>query len=240
MQVYNWINKLPDALYPRRCLLCGAPGDEGRDLCGPCAQNLPYNKHSCAICALPLPAGAPVNSVCGRCSQKRPEFDRCYAALEYDHLTGPLISRLKFNRRLNHAGLLAELLCDQLAAQQAALPQLILPVPLHRLRLRERGYNQALEIARSVGLHFGLPVAASLCQRTRSTPAQAGLDRKQRQKNLRRAFMLHGAVAGKTIALLDDVVTTGATASEVAKLLKSAGALRVDVWAVTRTPAHHS
>ncbi|MEN8180682.1 MAG: ComF family protein [Pseudomonadota bacterium] len=236
MKVYNWIKTIPDILYPRRCLLCGAPGIDNRDLCGPCAENLPHNRHPCAICALPLPAGAPEGSVCGHCTQQRPEFDRCYAALEYDHLTGPLISRLKFNRRLSHAGLLSELLCDYLERQQATLPQLILPVPLHRQRLQERGYNQALEIGRSVGKHFGLPVATRLCRRISATPAQTGLDRKARRKNLRRAFELAGSVNGMSIALLDDVVTTGATASELAGLLKKSGASRVDVWAVARTP----
>ncbi len=236
MQVYNWIKKLPELLYPQRCLLCGAPGADDRDLCRLCAKSLPYNDHPCSICALPLPAKAPVGSVCGRCSQNRPAFDRCYAALEYDHLTGPLISRLKFNHRLNHARLLSELLCDYLERHQAPLPDLFLPVPLHRQRLRERGYNQALEIGRHVGRHFDIPVSAALCSRVRATSAQTGLQRKERRKNLRRAFRLNSPVKGMTISLLDDVVTTGATVSELAKLLKKEGASRVDVWAVARTP----
>ncbi len=236
MQVYNWIKKLPDILYPRQCLLCGAPGLYDRDLCSDCNESLPHNHHPCAVCSLPMPTSAPYGSICGRCNQQRPEFERCYAALEYDHLTGPLISRLKFNRRLSHAGLLGRLLCDYLEQQQAPLPQLILPVPLHRQRLRERGYNQALEIGRHVGKHFDLPVSIGLCARTRPTPAQTGLQRKERRKNLRRAFSLNGPVEGMTIALLDDVVTTGTTVNELAILLKSSGASRVDVWAVTRTP----
>ena len=97
MQVYNWLKKIPGILYPHRCLLCGAAGDDQRDLCSDCANHLPHNVHPCAICALPLPEGAPKGAVCGRCSQHRPAFDRCYAALEYDPLTGPLISRLKRN-----------------------------------------------------------------------------------------------------------------------------------------------
>lgn len=236
MQVYNWSKKILNILYPRRCLLCGAGGDGERDLCSPCADNLPHNHHPCAICALPLPAGAPTGSLCGHCNRKRPEFDRCYAALGYDRLTGPLVSRLKFNRRLNHAGLLSGLLCDYLELQQAPMPELILPVPLHVQRLRERGYNQAVEIGRHVGRHFRIPVSLHHCQRIKATPAQTGLDRKARRKNLRNAFEMTRPIDGMSIALLDDVMTTGTTASELARQLKRSGASRVDVWTVARTP----
>ncbi|MDJ0807585.1 MAG: ComF family protein [Gammaproteobacteria bacterium] len=236
MQVYNWIKFIPDILYPRRCLLCGAPGSQGRELCTGCAKDLPLNHHPCAICALPLPANAPLGTICGGCSRQKPVFERCYAALLYDDTTGMLISRLKFNRRLNHAGLLAGLLGEYLEQHQAPLPELILPVPLHSRRLRERGYNQALEIGRHLGRHFGLPLSSDRCSRIKSTPAQTGLERKQRQKNLRQAFRLNDSVRGTHIALLDDVVTTGSTVTELAKLLKRSGASRVDVWAVARTP----
>lgn len=236
MQVYDWIKRLPQIFYPPRCLLCGAPGQEDRDLCADCAADLPHNRHPCVICALPLPEAAPAGSRCGACSQHARAFDHCYAALIYDELTGSLISGLKFHRKLNHARLLSQLLSDYLEQTQAELPDLILPVPLHRQRLRERGYNQALELARPIGRHFGLPVDSRLCRRIRATPAQTGLDRKTRKKNLRQAFQLTGEVKGQTIALLDDVMTTGTTVAELAKVLKRAGASRVDVWAVARTP----
>jgi ComF family protein len=128
------------------------------------------------------------------------------------------------------------LLLDYLKQQSAPLPDLILPVPLHRQRLRVRGFNQSLEIARPIGRHFGIPVTSRLCRRVRATPAQTGLDRKTRRKNLRQAFQLNGGVQGQAIALLDDVVTTGSTVTELARLLKRSGASRVDVWAVARTP----
>lgn len=238
MRVYNWLKSILPILYPPRCLLCGAAGVAERDLCADCASALPHNDHPCAICALPLPTTAPPGAICGECSKQRPAFDRCHAALMYDQLTGPLISRLKFNNKLNHARLLSQLLIDYLEQQQPSMPDLLLPIPLHRQRLRERGYNQALEIARPVGRHFQLPLVPGLCRRIRPTPAQAGLDRKARRKNLRRAFELQGPVSGKTIVLLDDVVTTGSTTSELARLLKKSGASRVDVWAVTRTPSN--
>jgi ComF family protein len=236
MQVYNWLKKLPLLLYPPCCLLCGAIGDQDRDLCADCAQDLPNNRHACPRCALLLPPGSPAGALCGVCTRKAPAFDFCYAALQYDDNTGFLISGLKFHHKLNHARLLSQLLIDHLERQRAPLPDLILPVPLHRQRLRERGYNQALEIARPIGRHFGLPVEPRLCRRVRATPAQTGLDRKTRRKNLRQAFQLSGEVEGQAIALLDDVVTTGSTVAELAKLLKRSGASRVDVWAVARTP----
>jgi ComF family protein len=236
MQVYSWLKKLPSFLYPARCLLCSAAGVHERDLCIGCAEDLLHNHHPCACCALPLPPGSPPGSLCGICSRKRPAFDRCYAALQYDDNTGFLISGLKFHQKLNHARLLSQLLIDYLEQQRAPLPDLILPVPLHRQRLRERGYNQALEIARPIGRHFGLPIEPRLCRRVRATPAQTGLDRKTRRKNLRQAFHLTDQVEGQTIALLDDVVTTGSTVAELAKLLKRSDATRVDVWAVARTP----
>ena len=187
MQVYNWLNSIQQILYPPRCLLCGADGDQDRDLCRDCAQDLPHNHHACARCALPLPPGSPVGVLCGACTRQAPSFDRCFAALEYDELSGFLISGLKFHHKLNHGRLLSQLLIDYLERQQAPLPDLILPVPLHRQRLRERGYNQALEIARLLGRYFERPVKPRLCRRMRDTPAQTGLDRKTRRKNLRQA-----------------------------------------------------
>ena len=234
--VYQWQHFIQQLIYPPRCLLCGAPGEGDRDLCADCHQALEHNQHACRVCALPLPTGAAAGSICGRCLRQRPVYGRCHAALVYDALCASLISQLKFNRRLSHARLLSQLLIAHLQAQAPARPDLILPVPLHAKRLKERGYNQALEIARPVGRHFGLPVLPRLCRRVRMTPAQVNLDRQARRKNLRNAFKVTGTVAGKTIALLDDVVTTGTTVSELARCLKRAGAARVDVWAVARTP----
>ncbi len=116
------------------------------------------------------------------------------------------------------------------------MPNLLLPVPLHSQRLKERGYNQALEITRPLARYFHLDISPRLCRRTEATPAQSGLNRKAREKNLRNAFILIGDVTGLHITLVDDVVTTGTTVAELARCLKRGGATRVDVWAVARTP----
>ena len=234
--VNNWIDSIQYGLYPPRCLLCGAAGDGGRDLCAGCHRALAHNRHACPVCALPLPAEAPAGSLCGQCQHRPPHFDRCHAALGYDRLTARLIGQLKFHRRLSHARLLAQLLLDRLRRQAPERPGLILPVPLHPSRLRERGYNQALEIARPIARQFALPLRPGLCRRVRITPAQAGLDQRERRRNLREAFQVDGEVDGLHIALLDDVVTTGSTVNELSRTLKRAGARRVDVWAVARTP----
>lgn len=236
MQVYNWIKTIPNILYPSRCLLCGAAGSEERDLCQACAHALPYNRRPCRICALPLPPAAPADGICGDCQKRRPRFDRCLAPLLYSADVSLLISRLKFGQKLNHARLLSQLLLDHLEQQQLFSVDLLLPVPLHRLRLRERGYNQALEIARPLGRHLGIPVEPRICRRVAVTPAQTGLDRKSREKNLHNAFQVTADVTGLNIALLDDVVTTGATVSELTRCLKRAGAGKIGVWAVARTP----
>jgi ComF family protein len=236
MQVYNWIKSIPQTLYPARCLLCGAPGKDNRDLCPDCADALPYNRRPCRICALPLPPAAPADGICGDCQKHRPHFERCLAPLLYNTDVGQLISRLKFGRKLNHARLLSQLLLDHLEQQPLSPIDLLLPVPLHRQRLRERGYNQALEIARPLGRRFGIPVEPRVCRRTAVTPAQTGLDRKSRKKNLRNAFRVTTDVAGLNIVLIDDVVTTGETVSELTRCLQRAGAGRIEIWATARTP----
>jgi ComF family protein len=144
-----------------------------------------------------------------------------------------LIPALKFGGKLAHARLLGELLAEELAASGARRPELILPVPLHARRLRERGYNQALELARPVARALGLPLETRACTRLRATAAQSGLDLKARRANLRGAFAVP-ALGVKHVAVLDDVVTSGSTVAELARALARAGVERVDVWAVAR------
>jgi ComF family protein len=142
----------------------------------------------------------------------------------------------KFRSRLNLARLLGQCLADALRERGAEMPDLILPVPLHAKRLRERGYNQALEVARALGRELSLPVDARSCARVLSTPPQAGLEQKVRRRNVRGAFRVVRSPDADRVAILDDVVTTGSTVSELTRVLLTAGVDRVDVWAVARTP----
>ncbi|MGH8282488.1 MAG: ComF family protein [Gammaproteobacteria bacterium] len=144
------------------------------------------------------------------------------------------MQRFKFNGDLATGRLLGELLADYLAASEAAKPDLLIPVPLHATRLKERGFNQALELARPVARHLRLPMDWELCTRNKNTAIQSKLDAVERQRNLRDAFSVRQSLQGAEVAVLDDVVTTGATVAALSKTLKQAGAATVRVWSLAR------
>ncbi|HCK80240.1 MAG TPA: ComF family protein [Candidatus Competibacter sp.] len=231
----GWSNRLQDALLPPLCLLCGAAGADGRDLCAGCARDLPRNAPACPSCALPL--AAEPNGPCGLCLRHPPDFDRVFAPFLYRPPVDYLILGLKFDNRLSHARLLGELLADALAARAEGLPDCILPVPLHPLRLRERGFNQALELARAAARRFQVPLLADGLRRIRHTTPQTGLDARQRQTNLLGAFMRSRPLEGKRVALVDDVITTASTVVECARTLRAGGVVDIEVWAVARAAA---
>lgn len=233
--------RLQFALLPPHCLLCGARGETARDLCAACLADLALNRIACARCALPLAAPA---ALCGECLKNEPAFDAAFAPYLYGHPLDLLLTRLKFGHSLAAGRVLAELWSAALRSALtdgaiAALPDAIVPVPLHAARLRERGYNQALELAKPLAREFGIPLAPELLRRARATAAQSDLDAATRRKNLRGAFEVDArrvAPLPTHIALLDDVMTTGATLRECARTLKRAGAARVDIWALARAP----
>ena len=234
-KVDSTLGQLLAAVLPARCQLCGAEGAHGRDLCAGCAADMPLNLVCCARCALPLEVAA---ERCGICLQREPPFTSAWAPYRYAHPLDLLEARFKFHRDLAAGRLLAELMVDSARRQLAgSLPERLLCVPLHRERLRERGYNQALELAKPLAKALGIPLDSRALLRTRSTSAQTGLDAKARRRNLHDAF----AVAPNTtlpdhIAILDDVMTTGTTLRECARVLLRAGVSRVDVWALARAP----
>ncbi|HEX3896254.1 MAG TPA: ComF family protein [Rudaea sp.] len=222
------------AILPSRCLLCRLNGSEGRDLCDACANDIARNSLCCPRCALPLTARAPL---CGECLQREPAFASAFVPFVYGHPIDLLLTRFKFSRNLAAGSVLAKLWLDAYSAGCADLPEAIVPVPLHRSRLRERGFNQALEIARPVSKAFGIAVRTDLLTRTRATSAQSDLDAVARRRNLRGAFeMTKAAECPSHVALVDDVMTTGTTVRECARVLRKAGVSRVDVWAIARAP----
>ncbi|WP_207787606.1 ComF family protein [Candidatus Thiosymbion oneisti] len=228
--------RLLRGLYPPTCVLCGAQGEGELDLCAPCLADLPRNRDCCRRCALPLPAERPSGALCGECQRRLPPYAVCHAAFRYEGPLPILVGGAKFRARLNLARLLGQCLANALGECGAELPELIVPVPLHAKRLRERGYNQALELARTLGRVFSIPVDVHSCVRVSATPPQAGLARKERQPNVRGAFRILHPPGVERVAILDDVVTTGSTVSELTRVLLKAGVKRVDVWAVARTP----
>jgi ComF family protein len=228
----RWLRRV----LPLRCLLCGAPGHAGRDLCSGCAGDLALNHPCCPRCALPLESPAPL---CGRCLRREPPFAGAYAPFRYAHPLDLLESRFKFGRDLAAGRVLSSLLAGQALADGVALPQCLVPVPLHVARLRERGYNQALELARPVARALGVPLDRHLVERARATLPQTGLDAAARRRNLHGAFTVirRDMPLPTHVAVLDDVMTTGSTLAACALALRRAGVARVDVWALARAPA---
>lgn len=239
MDVLSGLSHLVQWIYPPRCLLCGHPGQkkghEAVDLCGYCQVQLPFNETACLCCALPLPRDASHRAVCGRCQKKQPAFDASLSVFRYEQPAVWLIQQLKFNDRLSHARLLGQLLAQKIQHCDV-LPQCIIPVPLFSKRLRQRGFNQSVELAKPVAQKTGLPMALNLVERVRRTESQTGLDAKQRRKNIKGAFEIVRPVPYEHVVIIDDVMTTGSTVNEVARILKKSGVRQVDVWSIARAP----
>ena len=216
-------------LFGGSCFLCRGKADA--ILCRACNADLPrLGANLCPRCALASPGGA----VCGRCLTQPPAYDATQAALAYAFPADVLVQALKFRGELALAPFLGTLLPESDSSKDV---DFIVPVPLSTERLRSRGYNQALEIARQVAKTTGRPLAPELCERRLDTAVQMDLPLEERAKNVRGAFYCPSLVGGKTIAVVDDVMTTGATLDEVASTLKRAGAARVVNWVVARTAA---
>ncbi|MBS0571059.1 MAG: ComF family protein [Proteobacteria bacterium] len=226
--------RLQFALLPPHCLLCGGAGTWQRDLCAACAADLLRNRVCCPRCALPLQAPAPL---CGECLQDEPPFASACVPYVYASPLDQLETRFKFGRHLAAGRVLSELWVAAARASPPSLPQALIPVPLHVDRLRERGYNQALELAKPLARAFGIPVHGDVLVRSRATPAQSNLDADARRRNLSGAFdIASAATLPAHVAVVDDVMTTGATLRECARTLRRAGVSRVDAWALARAP----
>ena len=218
-----------DHLLPPRCLLCGG-ATQGRLLCKSCDTDLPWlGQDRCPQCAQPSPQA----QLCGPCLRDAPAFDRTHAALIYDFPIASVIQALKYGQRLEIGPALAEIWLD--AARPSPMPDLLVPMPLHPARLRERGFNQAVELARRLAPQCRVPLDRDACRRIRDTPPQAALPLKARRKNLRNAFAARpDRVGGKRIAIVDDVMTSGSSLNELAIALKKAGAIEVECWVMAR------
>ncbi len=231
-----WNHSIRSGIFAARCQLCGAPGAEGMDICPHCLRDLPHNRDCCHICSLPLPPNQAEKPICGKCLQQTPRFDRCLAPFSYGYPISGLIGDFKFNAKLHIGRLLSDLLINAIKEGDLEPPELLIPVPLHHARLRERGFNQSLELARPISRRFGIPLDTTSCQRIKTTRTQSTLDKKIRMKNMRGAFKVVERIDCEHLVLIDDVVTTGATVNELAHTLKRTGVKRVDVWALARTP----
>lgn len=226
------LSQLLNTIIPQFCLLCGDRGQGDRLICPGCENDLPWLNHACAVCAIPLPDNAP--EICGHCLRKPPAFDQTMALFHYAAPVAKLITGLKFNDRLVNARLLGDLLTKNILLKSEIRPDALLPVPLHRKRLQQRGFNQALELARPLAVAWNIPLLIEPVRRVRATAAQMDLPAEERHRNIRRAFACDMVLPYQHVAILDDVVTTGATANELARLLKQNGVQTVQVFAVAR------
>jgi len=221
--------------WPRLCEVCHSW--DRAPVCRRCRERFAAPRARCPRCALPSPGGA----VCGACLGTPPPWASCIAAVDYGFPWDRLITRLKFGQRPELAAPLAALLANARTATPIGRATVVIAVPLGPARLAERGYNQAWQLARHVARALRLTARADLLLRCRDTPHQVGLDRAERERNLRQALLAAperaAAIRGRDIALVDDVMTTGMTARAAAQALREAGAASVSVWVVARTLA---
>ena len=222
------MRRLANLLLPASCLLCGADSNGGA-LCAGCAGDLPpLSAAQCPQCAEQTTHG----ERCGACLKDPPAFARCSALFRYEFPVDRAIQALKYGHQLALATWFGERLADTL---QNGSHDRVMPLPLHPERLRERGFNQSAEIARVLARRLRLPLDLASLARRRATPAQAALPLRERARNVRGAFECTGDLAGLRILLVDDVMTTGATLSATAAVLKDAGAATVINLVVART-----
>lgn len=239
IEVNNWLKNIQLRFWPQCCQLCGdGPLQADSTLCLPCLMDLPWNLACCSICALPLPQ----NAICGQCLRKPPPYHRTLATFRYQDPLSHIVHSLKYGQRLHYGrflgGALADMIVQDIGDNQALMPDLILPVPLHQQRLNERGYNQALEIAKPIAKALNCALSDRMLIRRIATREQSSLSARERRKNLKGVFALRypdrASFKGTHIAIVDDVMTTGATVNELARVLVKAGARRIDVWVAAR------
>jgi len=212
------------------CLLCGLPVDMRKQLCRGCTTDLPWANHACTRCARPLASG----SVCGRCLRSPPPYQQTVAAFDYRYPMDGLIKQFKYAPKIDLAVLLGALMSIKLQTYVSAIPQCLIPVPLHPKRLMKRGFNQSMELARTVSRASGIRVDPWCVKRALDTPPQASLPASARRNNVRGAFCSSRHLNYKHVAIVDDVITSAWTVHELTQLLLRAGVERIDVWVCCR------
>jgi ComF family protein len=223
----NLFNRARFTNIQQDCVLCDAA--EADVVCAPCRASLPCAATYCPSCAAPNHV-----AICGACLRDKPQFDATLAAYQYQFPLDRLVQSFKFSANLALVDFFSDALARQVKHSGMLMPDMIVALPLANKRLASRGFNQSALIADVVGRLLNIKVAHSAMLRIRETPPQAGLSRALRLKNIKGAFDCAGNVDGKHIAVIDDVMTTGATLSEAAKVLKRAGAIKVDAWVLAR------
>jgi ComF family protein len=223
---------IEQAMPAQPCVLCGSMSRGGL-WCDACDAALPYlDTPHCPVCALPTPSG----EVCGHCLAQPPVFSRTTAVFGYAFPLDKLIQGMKYGEQLVLAHAFAKKLLPRI--DQSDLPDHIIAMPLHPAKLRERGFNQSVLIASTVARDLKLELLSNACRRIRDTPPQSSLPWKERKKNVRNAFCCDMDLTGKRVALVDDVLTTGASLNALAEAVQKRGAVEVSAWVIARTLPH--
>jgi len=221
------------ALLPNACVFCGARRRHGeRSICGPCCVDLPWIDSACSRCAAPTVTQLPQGVLCAACQQHPPPFEAAVAPLTYAFPVDAAIKAMKFRRKLSYGPVFANILGASLTKLPAGIDA-VLPVPLHWRRQALRGFNQAEELAKPIGRFSGIPLIRNV-YRVRATPYQSGLAAERRLGNLQGAFAVRGVLHARHVLVIDDVITTGETCSQIARSLLDAGAARVSILAIAR------
>jgi len=217
------------------CILCGVSGHQDLCLCQHCLDELPFIEDSCNCCGIPLTSQA---EKCGACISTPPPNTACISLLHYQEPVDYLIKHMKYHNQLSIAELMGKLLVEKINQSDQPIPEQIIPVPLHFSRLQQRGYNQAVEIARSISRAFNIPINLTDCSRKRNTIPQYDLPSNLRSDNMREAFEVINEISAKHVAIVDDVMTTGSTVWEFSQVLIDSGVERVDIWTCSRATAN--
>ncbi|MDH5357802.1 MAG: ComF family protein [Gammaproteobacteria bacterium] len=217
---------------PIPCLLCGSDSSN-ECLCQDCVHTLPTLEHACPRCATPLEH----TMICGQCLHHPPQQNSSFSLYLYQPPITRLIADLKYYDKLFLSRFFAGKMAKQL--KDRPLPQLLIPIPLHPRRLRYRGYNQSLVLAKYLSALLTIPIGSDMLIRTRDTASQASLPYTQRKQNIQRAFKVNHNTLPSHVALIDDVLTTGHTADIAAKSLRQAGVDIIDLWTIARTIRHY-
>lgn len=230
---------LADTIFKQNCLLCEdiltAKTSNSKDICAACLNDLPWHPNSaCPQCGLESDG-----HICGSCLSHPPNFDATHAVFLYAYPVDAMMVRYKYGNMMQLSHTFGQFLRDKTLLSLAENPiDFIIPMPMHPARLKERGFNQAHEIAKVLTKDCREKLDFKSAERIKLTPPQASLPLKERVKNIKGAFSVNTDLSGKRIAIVDDVMTTGASLNELAKTLKKAGAAHVECWVIVRTLPH--
>lgn len=235
-----FLTAIGQSLIPYHCYFCDGDTDKGSWVCQGCYADLPWNTHRCHRCALPL--ASPFSKlVCSECLSSPPSFNRAICVFRYETPIDRAIQLLKYHQKRYFATVLADMLVTTIQNQYDphSYPEILIPVPIHQSKRKQRGFNQSQLIANRLGKALHIPADPQLLIKSKATTSQAGLNKAQRMRNLQGSFLMQSSLQNKHVALIDDVMTTLATSELLSRMLYQAGAKKVDIWSLARTAKLH-